>query len=90
MIMKYVTKDTEEISSYLGPFAVVGVFTFITASIFLGLFDTSVLALLTCLSIDMDCNGDSPAYGPPTFHDKREKIKNSTENGAFRLKRNNV
>lgn len=58
MIMTHITKDTEEVSSYLGPFAVVGVFTFFTASIFLGLFDTSVLALLTCLSIDMDCNGD--------------------------------
>jgi hypothetical protein len=84
MIMTHVTKDTDEISSYLGPFAVVGLFTFFTASIFLGLFDTSVTALLTCLSIDMDCNGDSPAYGPPTFHDKREKIKKETENAHFR------
>jgi len=83
MIMTHVTKDTEEISSYLGPFAVVGAFTFFTASIFLGLFDTSVTALLTCLSIDMDCNGDSPAFGPPTLHDKRENIKYSNKNAKF-------
>lgn len=72
-IMKNVTKDTEEVSSILAPVVVVGVVSFITASIFLGLFDTAVMALLTCLAIDIDMNGE-PKFGPPTFHDSMGKI----------------
>lgn len=53
---------------------VVGVISFMTASIFLGLFDTSVMALLTSLAIDMDNNSGQPAFGPPTFHEKSDKM----------------
>merc|ERR1711935_1323156 len=53
-IMKNITKDTEEVSSLMGPMIIVGVVTYFTASIFLGLFDTAVIALLTCYAIDMD------------------------------------
>jgi len=49
--------------------ALVGLITYMTASVFLGLFDTAVMALLTSLAIDIDNNGQ-PKYGPPTFHDK--------------------
>jgi hypothetical protein len=38
------------------------------------MFDTAVLSLLTCLAIDIDNNGD-PKYGPPTFHEKRDKVE---------------
>lgn len=68
MIMKYITKDLGEISSPISPLAVVGVVTYISASIFLGLFDEAVLSMMTCLAIDIDLNGE-PKYGPPTFHD---------------------
>ena len=73
-IMKNVFHDTEEVSSILGPVAVIGLTTYITASIFLGLFDTVVMALMTCLAIDMDLHSGNPAYGPPTFHDSVTKI----------------
>lgn len=69
MIMKYITKDVDEISSLWGPVGIVAICTFLTASIFLGLFDTSVNAMMTCLAIDMDHHGGTPARGPPTFHD---------------------
>ena len=75
--MKY-RNDTEEVSSYLAPMVLVGVVTFMTASIFLGLFDTAVLALMTCLAIDMDMNDGSPKYGPPTFHDSVKKVDENT------------
>ena len=75
-IMKNITKDTEEVSSLLGPLFVVGVTTYLTASIFLGLFDTAVQALMTCLAIDMDMNDGHPAFGPPTFHDSIGGIEN--------------
>jgi len=73
-IMKNITKDTEEVSSLLGPMVVVGVVTYLTASIFLGLFDTAVMAMLTSLAVDMDMHAGEPHFGPPTFHDKCDKI----------------
>ena len=59
-IMKNITHDTEEVSSLLGPMLVVAVVSYISASIFLGLFDTAVLSLMTCLAIDMDMNDGTP------------------------------
>jgi len=72
-IMKY-RKDWEEVSSPAGPIILVGALTFMTASIFLGLFDTAVMALMTCLAIDMDLNDGAPKFGPPTFHDHMTKV----------------
>jgi choline transporter-like protein 2/4/5 len=65
-------EDHVEVIYY--PIVFVGVVTFLTASIFLNMFDTAVLSLLTCLAIDIDNNG-TPAFGPPTFHDKKDKIE---------------
>lgn len=77
MIMKYITKDMDEISSLWGPVGIVAISSYLTASIFLGLFDTSVNALMTCLAIDMDHHNGAPAKGPPTFHDyiKESELK---------------
>jgi len=77
--MKNITADTEEVSSVLGPLAVVAIFTYLTASVMLGMFDTVVLGMLTCLSIDLDLNGGVPAKGPATFH---ENIKKSEAKDA--------
>jgi hypothetical protein len=73
-IMKNVTMDTDEVSSLAGPVVVVAIVTYMTASIFLGLFETAVMAMMTCLAVDIDLHGE-PKYGPPTFHDGMEKIK---------------
>ena len=59
-------KDTT--TSIMTPIFLVGVVTYIAATIFLGLFDEVVLALLTCYAIDTDLNGE-PKYGPPAFHE---------------------
>lgn len=72
-IMKNITKDMDEVSSVIGPAVVVGFVTYLTASLFLGLFDTAVMAMLTSLSFDINKNGN-PKYGPPTFHDKMDKM----------------
>jgi len=72
-VMKY-REDVEEVSSLAAPMILVGTITFMNASIFLGLFDTAVMALMTCLAIDMDMNG-APKFGPPTFHDATGKIE---------------
>lgn len=82
-IMKLVFKDFEDdqangdmaVSSAAFPLILVGCISFLTASIFLGVLDTAVISLLTCLGIDIDHNGEeSCAAGPPTFHDKRTKM----------------
>ena len=83
-VMQY-RNDTEEVSSLLAPMVLIGAVTFMTASIFLGLFDTTVMALMTCLAIDMDLNGDTPQYGPKTFHDKAENIKNNTNSNSEKV-----
>jgi hypothetical protein len=75
LIMKYITKDTDEVSSITGPVSIVALASYMTASIFLGLFDESVLAMLNCLCVDIDLNGD-PLFGPPTFHEKVEQMSN--------------
>lgn len=77
LIMKYVTKDTDEISSVLGPMILVGVVSFFTASIFLGLFDTAVMSLMTSLAVDLDLHNGEPQFGPPTFHDGVTKVKSN-------------
>lgn len=78
-IMKTITKDSEEISSIFGPCLVVGLFTYFTASVFLGLFDTAVMSMMTSLAIDMDMNNGTPMFGPPTFHENVKKITQSNQ-----------
>lgn len=78
-IMKSITKDSKEVSSLIGPCVVVGLFTYFAATVFLGLFDTAVMALMTALAVDMDMNGGEQQYGPPTFHDSVKKIDAKTE-----------
>lgn len=72
-IMKFITEDTKEVSSLLGPVVLVAIVTYITASVFLGLFDVTVISLLTCYAVDMDMNGEAK-FGPPTFHEKTGKL----------------
>ena len=45
-IMRSITGDTKEVSSLLGPILVVALWTYFTASVFLGLFDTAVMAMI--------------------------------------------
>lgn len=74
LIMK-VRGDIEEVGPYgwMVPAFVVGAITYIAASVFLGLFDETVLALVTSLCVDVDLNG-KPKYGPPTFHETFDNI----------------
>jgi hypothetical protein len=76
-VITYITK--EQVGSLIGPLGVVGAVSFITASLFLALFDTAVMALMTCLAVDMDLHDGTPAYGPPTYHDKVQKSSSSNK-----------
>jgi len=87
-IMRFITHDTEEVSSIASPMVIVALMTYISASVFLGLFDEAVLAMMTCLAIDSDLHGE-PKYGPPTFHDALDgmgddsKPKNAIVDGGW-------
>jgi solute carrier family 44 (choline transporter-like protein), member 2/4/5 len=74
-IMKDATGVAEGLHSIWGAVALSGLITFITASLFLGIFENAVLALMTCLCVDMDLHDGEPKYGPATFHDSIEKVK---------------
>ena len=78
-IMSVITKDTSEVSSLTGPMVAVALVTFLTASIFLGLFDTAVMSMMTCLAVDMDLHDGHPEWGPPTFHDGLDKAHEKEE-----------
>jgi len=58
----------------LVPLIAIAVLSFLLSCITLGLFDDAIRATLMCFAIDMDLNGGSPKYGPPTFHEKLEEI----------------
>lgn len=84
--MKFFTKDLTgpgAVTSIWGPIVLVGFITFIAASVFLGLFSNTVLALMTCLCIDVDLNGPEPKYGPPTFHDAIININEGKQENAI-------
>lgn len=51
------TGDREEVESSFGPIVVCAVLTYYTASLFIELFDTTVMSMTTCLAIDMDLHG---------------------------------
>lgn len=74
-IMKAATGVADQMHSIWGPVAVTGLISWIAASLFLGIFENAVLALMTCLAVDMDQHDGTPEYGPATFHDKIEKVK---------------
>jgi hypothetical protein len=67
------TGSIDQVSSVWGPLICVGLVTFITASIFLGLLDQSVMGMMTSLAVDMDLHGDAQ-YGPETFHESIGKV----------------
>lgn len=70
MIIKYVSGNAHTVSSPIGPVVLVGLVSWITADLFLSMFDETVMAMLTCVSFDLDMNDGELKFGPQTFHDK--------------------
>ena len=68
------TGSIDQVSSVWGPLICVGLVTFAAASIFLGLFDDTVMGMMTSLAIDMDMHGGDHCYGPETFHSALGKV----------------
>mgnify|MGYP000061147250 CR=1 FL=1 len=84
--MAYITHDltgVNAVTSIWGPIVLVGFITFIAASVFLGLFNNTVIAMMTCLCVDVDLNSE-PKYGPPTFHDALDGFKHEKKEDAIK------
>lgn len=76
LVMKYITKDVDSVSSVWNPIIIIAISSFVTATIFLGLFDEATIATITCMAIDQDLNEGTPKFGPPSFHTKMAAIYN--------------
>ena len=81
-VMEVVTGEAEEVTSTVGPMTVVALITYLFSSMFIGLFDESVNAMLTCVAIDTNINNGTPIYGPETFNNRL-----STEDGKLNIKK---
>jgi len=68
MFMKHVSKSAAEVSNPYGPLIIVALTSYFIVSVFLGLFDESVLAMMTSVTADLDINGKAD-WGPATLHE---------------------
>ena len=73
LIMRYGTNKGED-NGLAAPLSVVGILSFLTATIFLGQFDEATNATIHCLAVDLDLHDGVPEYGPPSFHEKLKHI----------------
>jgi hypothetical protein len=71
LIMRYGTKNSDELSSVWVPMIVIMIATFIIAELFLGFFHQAVKATLMCLAVDIELNGEVK-FGSPSFHEKMD------------------
>ena len=78
-----------EISNPLLFHIIMAFVTWMAASIFLEVVDNVVMTLLVCLSLDLDKNDPNDKYGsgkfgPPTFHDKRNRYKEKVQQQVWK------
>lgn len=71
LIMKYGTKNSDQLTSVWIPMIVVMVATLVIAELFLGFFHQAVKATLMCLAVDIELNGEVK-FGSPSFHEKMD------------------
>ena len=71
--MKMVSTDGG-IQDFLGPMIMVALTTFLLVSVFLGIFDVTVISMLTCTAADMDLHNGDNKWGPKTLHEVIDKL----------------
>ena len=68
------TKTLHDLSNPYAPLTIVALTTYMLVSIFLGMFDEAVLALMTSFCGDMDIHNGAPVWGPKSLHKAIDKI----------------
>lgn len=74
LVSKFATKSYDNITYFAIPTTIVMVSSFITASLFIGLFSKAVVATLQSMAIDRDVHNGETKFGPPSYHKKLRKI----------------
>lgn len=70
----YVFKDSEDGTNMLLPWVIIAFYSVLIPMVSIGLFDESVTATLTCYAVDADLNGETPKFGPRSYHEKLRAI----------------
>jgi len=71
LILRYGTKNAEELTSVWIPMVFIIIYSLITAELFIGFFHQAVTATLMCLAVDIELNGEVK-HGTPSFHEKMD------------------
>merc|ERR1711998_382741 len=74
LILKYGTKNADQLSSVWVPMIFIIIYTLITAELFIGFFHQAVTATLMCLAVDLELNG-VVKHGSPSFHEKMDSAQ---------------
>ena len=78
--------NPDEVNSVMGPLLLIGVISYYMASIFLGMFDSSVLSMMMSFAIDYNDNGGKPVFGPEAFDD----FFHTDDDGKLKMKAKKV
>lgn len=76
------TNAMDDVSNPYAPLSIVTLTTFMLVSIFLGIFDESVIALMTCFCADLDIHGGHTQWGPESLHKVLDSIKGDDDDVA--------
>jgi hypothetical protein len=72
--LKLVSSSGGGLADVYGPMFVVAFTSYLLVSVFLGMFDETVMAMLTCASADMDLHGGDNIWGPKSLHEVIDKL----------------
>lgn len=65
------------------PLLICFIFALIISSLFMRTISHGVDAALMCMAVDMDLNGEKPAFGPPDFHKALEEYFGESDNKVY-------
>lgn len=81
LILKYGTKNADQLTSVWVPMVLIIIYTLITAELFIGFFHQAVTATLMCLAVDIELNGQVK-FGSPSFHEKMDSAYGKSGSNA--------
>lgn len=73
LILRYGTKNADQLSSVWVPMIFILITTFITAELFLGFFHHALRATLMSFAVDLELNGQIQ-FGSPSFHERMSEV----------------
>jgi hypothetical protein len=81
LILRYGTKNADQLGSVWVPMVFILITTFITAELFIGFFHVALRATLMCFAVDLELNGKIQ-FGSPSFHERINEVLGKLDGGA--------